>query len=52
MIQKKCKAIHLTPWGAGGRGPVSFQKFVFFYLDSDGGKLYIKIVAFDGSTIL
>jgi hypothetical protein len=33
--------------GHGGRSPISFQKFVFFCLNSDGGKLYMKIVAFD-----
>jgi hypothetical protein len=33
--------------GHGGRGPVSFQKFVIFCLNLDGGKLYMKIVAFD-----
>jgi hypothetical protein len=31
----------------GDRGPVCFQKFVIFCLNSDEGKLYIKIVAFD-----
>jgi hypothetical protein len=31
----------------GGRGPVCFQKFVILCLNSDGGKLYMKIVAFD-----
>jgi hypothetical protein len=35
------------PLGHGGRGPISFHKFVFFCLNSDGGKLYMKIVAFD-----
>jgi hypothetical protein len=31
----------------GGRGPVCFKKFVIFCLNSDEGKLYMKIVAFD-----
>jgi hypothetical protein len=30
-----------------GRGPVSFQKFGIVLLESDGGKLYMKIIAFD-----
>jgi hypothetical protein len=30
----------------GGRGPIFFRKFVIF-LNSDGGKLYMKIVASD-----
>jgi hypothetical protein len=30
-----------------GRGPVGFQKFVIFCLNSDGDKLYMKIIAFD-----
>jgi hypothetical protein len=35
-----------TVVGHDGRGPVSFQKFVIFF-KSDGGKLYMKIIAFD-----
>jgi hypothetical protein len=31
----------------GGKGPVCFQIFYHFNLNSDGGKLYMKIVAFD-----
>jgi hypothetical protein len=38
MVRKNCKTIHLAPLG-----PVPFQKFVIF-LNSDGGKLYMKIV--------
>jgi hypothetical protein len=30
-----------------GKGPVCFQIFYLFNLNSDGGKLYMKIVAFD-----
>jgi hypothetical protein len=30
-----------------GRGPVCFQNFITFCLNLDGGKLYMKIVAFD-----
>jgi hypothetical protein len=30
-----------------GRAPFYFQKFVIFCLNSDGEKLYIKIVGFD-----
>jgi hypothetical protein len=36
-----------TAVGHGGRGPVSFQKFVIYCLNSDGDKFYMKIVAFD-----
>jgi hypothetical protein len=36
-----------TAVGHGGRGPIPFQKFVIFCLNSDGGKLYMNIVAFD-----
>jgi hypothetical protein len=55
MVRKKnCKTIHLAPWGRW-QGPttvphgvrsVCFQKFVIFCLNSDGGKLYMKIIAF------
>jgi hypothetical protein len=37
----------VTAVGHNGKGPVCFQKFVIFCLNSDGGKLYMKIVAFD-----
>jgi hypothetical protein len=33
--------------GHGGRSPVSFQKIIIFYLNSDGDKLYMQIVAFN-----
>jgi hypothetical protein len=55
LQKKNCKTIHLTPEGRrqgptdvprGGRGPVFSRKFVIF-LNLDGGKLYMKIVAFD-----
>jgi hypothetical protein len=36
-----------TAVGHGGGGLVCFQNFVIFYLNSDGSKLYMKIVAFD-----
>jgi hypothetical protein len=36
-----------TAVGHGGRGQVCFQKFYFFCLNSDEGKLYMKIVSFD-----
>jgi hypothetical protein len=36
-----------TVVGHGSRAPVCFQKFVIFCLNPDGGKLYMKIVAFD-----
>jgi hypothetical protein len=49
-LQEICKTIHLPPWGTaatavghGGRGPVCFQKFVVFCLNSDGCKLYMKL---------
>jgi hypothetical protein len=35
-----------TAVGHDGRDPVCFQKFVIFF-NSDGGKLYMKIVALD-----
>jgi hypothetical protein len=36
-----------TAVGHGGRGPDTFQKFVIFCLNSNEGKIYMKIVAFD-----
>jgi hypothetical protein len=36
-----------TAVGHDGRGSVCFQFFLFLLFDSDGGKLYLKIVAFD-----
>jgi hypothetical protein len=36
-----------TAVGHDGRGPVCFKKIVFFCLNSDGAKLYMKVVAFD-----
>jgi hypothetical protein len=37
----------VTAVGHDGRCPVCFKKFVMFCLNSDGVKLYMKIVAFD-----
>jgi hypothetical protein len=36
-----------TAVGHGSRGLVCFQIFLIFLFNSDGGKLYMKIVAFD-----
>jgi hypothetical protein len=36
-----------TAVGHGGRGPVCFEFFQLICLNSDGGKLYMKIVAID-----
>jgi hypothetical protein len=35
-----------TAVGHGGRGLVCFQNFLIFYLNTNGGKLYMKIVNF------
>jgi hypothetical protein len=37
----------LTPWATAVGVPSIFKSFYFFCLTSDGGKLYMKIVAFD-----
>jgi hypothetical protein len=36
-----------TAVGHDGRGLICFQKILIFCLNSDGGKLYMKIVVFD-----
>jgi hypothetical protein len=41
-----CTVATATPVAHGGRTPIYFQKFVIFCLNSNGGKLYMKIVAF------
>jgi hypothetical protein len=44
-------ARYLAPPAAvshNGRGPISFQIFLFFCLNSDGVKFYMKIILSDG----
>jgi hypothetical protein len=42
-----CTVATATAVAQGGSGPICFQNFVIFCLNSDGDKLYMKIVAFD-----